>query len=210
MVQLVADACPDALGEGDNNGWLPLHSAAAASPASLEVVQFLAIARPGTLLAQSNDGCLPLHLAVRHAPWMWSSSSPTRVPMPSSRETTTARFHCTWRPRTQRSRRSSSSPTSVPKPSTCARATGVVRWRLPPSMRRWTLCTASCEPSRTRCSRDSTTSAFPKGKIHDCVGGTHDSFSAVGLFFLFLPATACLQVRNARTRDVNESWSSWI
>jgi ankyrin repeat protein len=96
VLQLLADACPRSLWEGDNDGYLPLHVASGqlddrwgfvshteddggggrdphettferVELSALEAVRFLATACPETLLVQAKDGSLPLHVAARNA-----------------------------------------------------------------------------------------------------------------------------------------------
>ena len=68
VVELLVENCDQALVEEDDDGFLPLHCAAAANDPSLDVVRLLLVGYPDSLKETDHEGYLPLHWAVRIAP----------------------------------------------------------------------------------------------------------------------------------------------
>jgi Ankyrin repeats (many copies) len=100
VLQFLAQEFPNALGEVDGRGELPLHTAAWAP--SLEVVQWLVHAHPPALNIKTKDGRLPLHFAAQ---------SSANFPMPRRSRPTRGGSRCTTRARWGGSARSNCWPT---------------------------------------------------------------------------------------------------
>lgn len=65
IIKLLHKLNPNAIGEKDSDGWLPLFCACSTEDANIETVELLLSLYPDAISEVDKRGCLPLHVALR-------------------------------------------------------------------------------------------------------------------------------------------------